>query len=164
MPTDRWLQHVTLTTGDSRRSFAAEVDRHVVEVCRDLIARMLAADPASVPIPGMDGYRAIGDASGKCLHVQVYGTAVPPIVVMYVGTHSKCGPRAWRDLHQYASEWSLPVVTDRERCPPEPWIGALLDVGAASTPPGDLMALADLERCIAWAWLAELDERRKTEH
>jgi len=148
----RWLEHVTLTTGHSRRSYLDEVSDEALALCRRLIEHLRSGDPAArVPILRTP-YVLTGYArTGRCLTVTI--AADEPVVLMAVGVHSKCGARVWREIHQYADEWELPYVTDRDRPPPEPWCAALLDSAAARQPAEGLMALGDFERCLAWAWL-----------
>lgn len=148
----RWLEHVTLTTGHSRRSYLDEVSDEALALCRRLIEQLRSGDPAArVPILRTP-YALTGYArTGRCLTVTI--AADEPVVTMAVGGHSKCGARVWREIHQYADEWELPYVTDRDRPPPEPWCAALLDSAAARQPAEGLMAIGDFERCLAWAWL-----------
>src|SRR5690606_23154071 len=148
----RWLEHVTLTTGHSRRSSLDEVPDEALALCRRLIEQLRSGDPAArVPILRTP-YALTGYArTGRCLTVTI--AADEPVVLMAVGGHSKCGARVWREIHQYADERELPYVTDRCRPPPEPWCAALLDSAAARQPAEGLMALRDFERCLAWAFL-----------
>ena len=44
--------------------------------------------------------------------------------------------------------------------PAAPWIGARMEIGAARTPPLDLLLIEDFERCLAWAFI----ERRARAH
>src|SRR5690606_10305637 len=124
-----FIEHVTLTTGHSRRSLASEVAPEALEFARDIIRRMTAGDAAeSVPIIG--GYAVSGRASGKCLVATVWPTTgrMTPIATIGVAAHSLCGAKLWRELHRWGE---TPVVTDPERCPPEPWVAAALDAGIA---------------------------------
>jgi hypothetical protein len=158
MSATRWLEHVTITTGHSRRSYLDEVSDEALALCRRLIEQLRSADPYDVPILRtpyeLPGYVLTGYVRrGRCLIVTI--AADEPVVTMAVGAHSRCGARVWREIHQYADEWELPYVTDRDRPPPEPWCAALLDRAAARDPAERLMALAlgEFERCLAWAWL-----------
>lgn len=149
----RWLEHVTLTTGHSRRSYADEVSDAALVLCRELVAQ-LDGDPTKlVPIP-RTGWSLTGvSKAGRCLTVSIVRRPSEPIVMMSVAAHSKCGASAWRELHRYADEWRLPYVTDPRRPPPEPWCAALLDTAAPAESPEGLMMLGDFERCLAWAFL-----------
>src|SRR5690606_41540555 len=123
---------------------------------RSVRQQLSSVDPsAHVPILRATHVLTGYARTGRCLTVTI--AADEPVVTMAVGVHSKCGARFWREIHQYADEWELPYVTDRDRPPPEPWCAALLDSAAARQPAEGLMALGDFERCLAWAWLSEND-------
>lgn len=147
----RYIDHITLTTGHSRRSPRAEVADDVVAVCADLIVRMLATPNATVPLPHPAGYSVGGIAAGKCLVATVWADGPPSEVVATIGVAggSKCGATLWRALHKWGE---TPVVTDAARMPPKPWVAAALD--AAIVRHMDAAEwLGDFERCLAWAWL-----------
>lgn len=48
---------------------------------------------------------------------------------------------------------AVPVATDPERCPPEPWVAALLQPGAAFAGREAMMVFGDFERCLGWAFI-----------
>lgn len=148
-----WLEHINLTTGHSRRSYADEVSEAALIACRDLLLRM-NGDPAELLPITNTGYSLSGyTKTSRCLTVSIVREPAKPIVLMAVAGHSRCGAKVWRELHDYADEWRLPYVTDRNRPAPEPWCAALLDAAAATEPPDGLMMLGNLERYLAWAWL-----------
>lgn len=147
-----YIRHVTLTTGHARNSLAGEVSPDAVAVCRELIERACADPdaPPSVAIPGAEGYSLTARRTAKCLCAIVWAEGPPSETLCTIGiaTHSRCGAVLWRELHRWGE---TPVVTDPERCPPEPWVAAALDEAAARHV--DAMAwLGDFERCLAWAW------------
>jgi len=152
----RWLEHVTLTTGHSRRSYSDEVSPEALAYCRSLIERFTAGEVAeAVPIAAAPGYSISGRRSGKCLVATVYADGPPSELIATIGVaaHSRCGSRLWRELHRWGR---VPVVTDPERPPPEPWVAAALDEGAAHHL--DAMEwLGDFERCLGWAWVTRND-------
>lgn len=149
------LRHVTLTTGHARDSYRSEVSDEAVAVCRELIARFTGGEAASaVPMPGLPGYSISGRASAKCLVATVWADGPPsvPVVSIGVATHSRCGSRLWHDLHRWGR---VPVVTDPERPPAEPWVAAALDEGAAYAGREIMMLLGDFERCLGWAFIVD---------
>lgn len=157
MSADRWIEHVTLTSGHSRRSLATEISPQALAVARSVI-RHLPDDPAaSIPLPGpLNRYRIGGPRHGKCITLHICPADAPePVVSMAIAAHSICGSQAWRELHRYCDEWRLPYRTDPESCPSEPWVAALLDTAAPEHEEA-LPIIADFERCLAWAWLAHL--------
>lgn len=151
----RRLRHVTLTTGHVRDSDLAEISDEALVICRELIARATAGEVAeSVPIPGADGYHLTGRAAGRCLVLTVWHEAAhDPIATIGVAGHSRCGARLWRELHRWGQ---TPVVTDPERCPAEPWVAAVLDIGIVEHQDA-VHWLGDFERCLGWAWISRSD-------
>ncbi len=58
------------------------------------------------------------------------------------------GVQLWREMHRWGK---MPVVTDKGKCPPEPWIAVALDEGILSHP-NTTEWLGDFERCLAWGF------------
>lgn len=146
----RYIRHVTLTTGHVRDSWRHEISDEALRACQSLITQITAAEGALAKIPGVGEYWLSGVASGGCLVCTVW-SGPPSVVISTIGVaaHSRCGSRLWHELHRWGE---TPVVTDPERCPPEPWVAAALDRGIAH----HLEAarwLGDFERCLAWAWI-----------
>ena len=157
-----YIRHVTLSTGDVRDSYASEIGDAALSVCRALIERALRGQIVeSVPLPGVPGYSLHVRATARCLTARVYADGAPSILVVTIGiaTHSRCGSRLWRALHTCGAD-PVPVVTDPERCPPEPWVAAALDVGIAQYPDA-VQCLGDFERCLAWAWIGRVAALRE---
>lgn len=155
----RYLHHITLTTGHARRSYRREVSAQAVAVCADLVKKV-ATGADHVLIPGVYGYYLSGRSSGRCLVATVWSlqsspsltdpsSGQAPICTIGVAAHSRCGDKLWREMHRWGE---LPVVTDPERCPPEPWVAAALDAGALAHPDAAHW-LGDFERCLGWAWI-----------
>ncbi len=150
-----YIRHITLTTGHTRQSWPGEISDEAVTVCRALIVQITAgAVSETVPIPGQPGYSLGGRATARCMTAIVYADGPPsePVCTIGVASHSRCGARLWRALHRWGE---TPVVTDPERCPPEPWVAAALDAGIARHV-SESAWLVDFERCLAWAWLAHI--------
>lgn len=150
----RYLHHITLTSGHSRRSYAGEVSPGAVAVCQDLIRRITSGETAeSVEIPGTGCYLS-GRASSRCLVASVwYPGVAASLATIGVAAHSRCGATLWRQLHTWRQ---TPVVTDPLRCPPEPWVAAALDAGIEHHMEAAHW-LGDFERCLGWAWVRMVD-------
>jgi hypothetical protein len=153
----RNIRHITLTTGHTRDSAPAEVPEHITEAMWPLIEHIANSGANAETLPMADigaalpGYSVSGRAEGRCLVATVWADGPPSLVVASIGValHSRCGSALWRGLHQWGT---LPVVTDPEHPPAEPWVAAALDMGALQHP--DCLGwLGDFERCLAWAWL-----------
>lgn len=150
----RTLLHITLTTGDSRESPASEVGADVIALLGPLLERALTG--SHVPVPGdvQPACTMTGGIQGRCIALTVWGPPDdglrPPIVTFGVAAHSRCGAKLWQTLHAHAT---VPLATAGRRCPPEPWVAARIEPGAALYPEA-MHWLGDYERCCAHAWLA----------
>jgi len=151
--TERYIHHVTLSTGDVRRSPRSEVSDAAIGTA----ARMLAdarygahvsiSEYADVEPAGCTLWLA---DTTRCPTLVVYGPGDGAALVMIgIATRSRCGAPLWRRLH--AAAYTL--ATDPDRCPAEPWCAARLEIGLALYPEAAHW-LGDLERCLAWAWIA----------
>lgn len=147
-----------LTTGHVRDSFAGEVSEGDIAVYRDLIEQITASSLAeSVPIPGCPGYSVSGRANARCLTAVVHADASSPGPVCTIGisTHSRCGARLWRSLH---TRGEMPVVTDPDHCPAEPWAASAQNISIVRHPAVETW-LDSFERCLACAWLRLVNDR-----
>jgi hypothetical protein len=144
-----YIHHVTLTTGHVRQILPDEVSDEAVAAVLTLIERATAGNE-TVPLPALPGYSLGAQASSKCLVVTVWADGPPSECICTIGiaAHSRCGAGLWRALHTWGT---APVVTDPDRCPPEPWVAAALD-GAIVQHMDATEWLGDFERCLAWAW------------
>lgn len=152
---NKFIRHITLTTGHARDSFPGEVSPEAIAACRQIIDQIIGgtiSEPASIPGTGC---HITGRASSKCLLATVwYRGEQRPLCTIAVAAHSRCGAKLWRDLHTWGE---TSVVTDPDRCPPEPWVAAALYSGIESHMEAAHW-LGDFERCLAWAWLAKIEE------
>lgn len=150
-----YIRHVTLTTGHTRDSQQGEVSEKAIAVCQDLIKAVMA-DPHTCPIPGPPGYSLGGRATSKsCLAATVWADGPPSVCIATIGValHSRCGAVLWRELHRSGD---APVITDPERCPPEPWVAAALNTRITAHMDATEW-LGDFERVLAWAFLRMSD-------
>lgn len=144
----RHLRHVTMTTGHVRDSDRSEIADDALSVCADLLDAAMIVAPDAVPIPAVAPPCALRvSGSGRCLVATVHGPDDAPILTIGVATHSRCGARLWRSLHETALG---ALATDDTPCPPEPWCAARLEPGAVLHPMA-MAWLGDFERCLAWA-------------
>jgi hypothetical protein len=157
---DRYIQHITLTTGDTRRSYRDEVADEVVEALSTTLLpeALVERDPGEFgpQIPGMTLYLA-AVARGRCGLVAsvvmplTEGSDRPfvPVLIFGVAAEARCSRKVWDLLHMPGSYY----VTDPETPPAPPWCAARLESVASILGRQTLMMLGDFERCLAWAWL-----------
>jgi hypothetical protein len=151
-PEDRYLYHVTVTTGHSRKSYRSEIHQHAIDFCKELLQKL--KDGARVAIPGCAGYFVQGWLRGKCASFSVYagGTLV---LSFAVAENERCGQALWKGLHNVEG---LRTKTDPETQPRAPWLGVALAEGIALYPQAAHW-LGDFERCIGHAFLETPAER-----
>lgn len=157
---ERYLNHVTLTTGDTRRSYRHEVSDEAIGLCRDLLDDALDQPQIHTVIPRTNGCTMTATAHGRALIVTVWTPPVElrdsaptraPLVTFGVALDSKRGAKLWRLLHErYESQ----LATHIDECPAEPWVAARIEVGAAIMPEA-MDWIGDFERCVAWAFLGD---------
>jgi hypothetical protein len=165
MSRGRYLHHITLTTGYTRRSYRDEVEDDAVTTCRWLLDDALDQPQEHVRIPRVQPACTItATQERRALIVTIWGPPAelrgsapqrPPLATFGVATHSRSGAKLWRVLH----ETECRLTTSVDQCPPEPWIAARIEIGAVLMPEA-MEWMGDFERCIAHAWL-ERDETRK---
>lgn len=157
-----------MTTGHSRMSARSEVPDAVIAPLREVIARFSAGTVAeTVPIPAMPGYSLGGRVSGRCMVASVWADGPPSELVLSIGVagHSRCGAAVWRTMHamglppgslmpppelRVAGEYRL---THPDHQPATPWCAVAL-TEAVGRHADAMLLLADLERCLAWAFLS----------
>ena len=143
-PKQNYLTHATASTGHSRRSYRSEVADDVVEIVKGWLPDLLAGQPRGVL---HDRYAVRCEwSNGKSIGFVVsrLNEQMQPadIVRIAVCRHSKRAAPSW----QFAGGKGTP--------PRVPFVAA--GIIAEHLEGGDLMALpaiADFERCLAWAWL-----------
>jgi hypothetical protein len=91
---NRYINHVTLPTGEIHRSFRNEVSDEVVSECRELLADALERP---TPIPNVKPACTMKATSAtEGLLVTVYGPGNVPLLTMGVSRRSKTGAELWR--------------------------------------------------------------------
>jgi hypothetical protein len=145
----RHLHHVTLTTGHVRRSLREEVSAAALAACQRMLGEVAGGLIAS--IPGTDLLLS-GSSLSRCATLWVHDDDGINYLTIGLAAHSRCGARVWRRLHADAAA-EAPIVTDADRCPPEPWVASRLERAAVLLSEDELMTLGDLGRCLGWAWV-----------
>lgn len=162
MTAPRYLEHLTLTTGHSRRCWRDEVADDVLDLLRPLIDRAVSTGrPLStgdhVPLPDVVSPRCTISATtrrGRALLVTIWGPPVQgqaaptPLVTLGVAPTSLASAELWRQMAPGGGEEQLP----QPDAPSVPWCAAELYDTAALWPEA-MSWLGDFERCLAWAWI-----------
>ena len=144
----RYLHHVTLNTGHSRRSYRSEVSDVAVAAVQDSLTRALAASGARAMI--LPGYDLTAAAQGQALVATIWREQTP-LVTLGVALNSRSGAGLWPMLHAGTTG----LMTAGTPRPPAPWLAARIEPSVS-----DVTALhwiADYERVLAWAWVSRIE-------
>ena len=150
---DRYIHHVTLTTGHTRRSWRYEITPEAMYVVAGLLEQAVVEGEAAIPA-AEPACNVSVTVEGQCMIATVWGPERAPLVTLGVAARARCGAKLWPMLHHHAA---LPLVTRTEERPDEPWCAVRLEPGIAIYTDAAHW-LGDFERCIAWAWLARRDK------
>lgn len=160
MTIPRYIEHLTLTTGHSRRCWREEVADNVLELLRPLIDQAVRPSIKTgryVPLPNVVSPRCTITATtgrGRALLVTIWappvqgGTAPTPLVTLGVAPTSLAGAELWRQMVPGGGEEQMP----RPAAPAVPWCAVQMHDSAALWPEA-MSWLGDFERCLAWAWV-----------
>jgi hypothetical protein len=141
------LLHYTLNTGHTRASPRAEVADDILDLLRPLTA------PGDHPVPRTPGYRVVVPETGGGIVFTVYRHDVP-LVTCGVADTPEASAELWPILERFylGLTDSGPLASVGFSAPhqPEglPWLAVVLV--SPQVPPW----VADLERCMAWAFLS----------
>lgn len=152
----RWIEHLTLTTGHTRRSYRSEVGDDVVAYCRNLLDGAIAAEPdgKTVPITSIGCDLGVIATSRSILCTILHSKV--PLVSVGIATSSRSGASLWRVLTQVGEPiLHHSIVVDR--CPAEPWCVVRLEPGVVTADRELASALGDFERCLAWAFIERVE-------
>jgi hypothetical protein len=144
----KYITCITLTTGDISRSYRDEIT--VPEAMQWAVdALQAAARGERIELEPMGpGYTLqITLISSKAMIATVWLNDAP-VVTFGVAAHSRAGASLWRSLIETQTVTGKPLD-----CPPEPWIAARLEPGAARASADALAMIGDLERCVGWAFM-----------
>lgn len=161
MTAPRYLEHLTLTTGHSRRCWREEVADEILDMLRPLIDRAIETG-GHVPLPDVVSPRSTITATqgrARALLVSVWGPAVvpplagetarpTPLVTLGIAPTSLAGAELWRTMVPGGGEEQVPQPT----APSAPWLAVKVH-DTATLWPEALSWLGDFERCLAWAWV-----------
>jgi len=162
---NRYLNHITLTTGDTRRSYRDEVSADAIDACQDLLDDALDQPEIHAVIPGIEPKCTLTAAvASGALIATVWSSPVElkgqspqraPLATIGVATRSTSGAKLWSVLHQMRPE----LKTFGQAPPGAPWVAARLEIGIALMPEAAHW-LGDFERCLGHAWLESAEAKR----
>ena len=154
-----YLNHITLSTGDLRRSPRHEVTDSTLRYLVPWLDSAIAAGTLSpLPIPALAHFSVRATVEGGALVATLLAPLGPhtrgkpysgetlPLVTVGVSQRSRQGAELWAMLvGQFGAVPGL-------KMPDEPWCAVALHPGVIGYP-DDIGWLGDFERCIAWAWM-----------
>ena len=148
----RYLEHITISTGDVHRQYRSGRSEEDVAVLAEVLDQILLG--GYVPVPTRDGYYVSGKHSGRDLIVTLWkGAAYAnplPILTTGVALRSRSAMKVWKALHD---QTDLPIATDPDRPPRAPWIADRLELGAAVPGETALLWTGAFAACLGWAWV-----------
>jgi hypothetical protein len=156
-----YINHLTLATGDNRRSPRAEVGDDTLAALVPWLDSLTSAPGVRLPLPvaSLSHYAATATVEAGALLCTVWAPAGPfqpgrpapgeglPIVTFGVAQRSRHGAALWALL---ARQFAVRPGLQR---PSEPWCAVVL-LPAALHYPDAMGWLGDFERCVAWAWIS----------
>jgi hypothetical protein len=161
MNTDRYIWHVVLPYGLTRRSRKGDIASQDLAAASALLdaaltSERLADDPGTpLPIPG---YRIHTIYRGRCLMVRVSHDDGTLLAIMGIADHQRCGAKIWRLLNEIPS-----TLEGSPELPQQPWSAVRLMPGMDIYPDA-AQWLGDLERRLAWAWIGLKQEHKRSLH
>ena len=161
----RDLRHLTLNTGHVSRQRRADVAQAVIDQLRPVL------DAEGGPVPGMGGWRLDlfypTDRDQRRLNGAAFfqladepGPSKAPAVMAVACWDQAMAESAWSQAKQGygALRGTLTAVGLWKPIPatppPVPWLATWLTPAVAVAAPEDVLALGDLERCVAFALMA----------
>jgi hypothetical protein len=138
------IHHYTLNTGDGRLTDRSEVAPEVIDYLRPIL------DAGGGDVGGGLAVHVHGGENGGWLYEIRHGGDAVVACGLAVTDHHASG--IWPILDDLAQHAKLPHPP---RPPRTPWLSVLILYGAAGCDHETLMAVADLERCIAWTLIGE---------
>lgn len=142
------LAHLTINTNNLRMSPRAEVSAQAIAA----LAPFVCTCPPT-PIPGLPHLRADcrRKMQGRAV-LTIWHSPRASVAMAVLCWEQQAADETWPALvNGGRNEGITPAML---RCPESlPWLAVVLTPNAAQLSPEDLAALADLERCWAWAVL-----------
>lgn len=153
-----YLNHITLTTGHTRRSDRAEVSGETLARVGPWLAALVESGlPAQLPVSGLADYTCQASVIDGGLIVTISGPPpttgpmageAPPMISLGVAKRSRHGTALWPLMTGPV----MPPAKSGIQRPGEPWAAVAIWPTIALHPESTEW-MGDLERCIAWAWL-----------
>lgn len=156
------ITHISWGTGHRRRSPRAEVSDETLELLQPWLTKAVASgriEPLPVPALSHFGAQVIKEV-GFVLVVTIYGPSgayrdgephtgeFVPLATMGVAQRSREAGELWADLTTLFGK--APIAS----APPVPWCAVALHETHLAAHLSAVAWLGDLERCIAWTWIA----------
>lgn len=132
------LEHLTLTSGHTRRSPRAEVEDRTIAFIRDCLVNQGG-------VLGDTGWRVVIVPMTELSHSHVFELwhSGQRLVACYLCSHSTEHDGMWGAI----KEAQIPTVGRAAKEPTVPWLSCAV---VGSGPPSVMMEAGDLERCVAW--------------
>lgn len=148
----KYINFITLQTGDIKRSYPNAISDIAKNQCTDLITAALLNTDKKTPIPLFDGYFL--QLNNLPLETVLFGSIFCgdcPIATFVYCPNSKHSKRLWQLLHEYATN----TATNANNNPVSaPWLAATVYPSALSASDMSwVMWLSGLEESLAWAWV-----------
>lgn len=145
------MLHYTLNTGHTRHSPSSEVSVNVIDILTPLLTT------GEHPLPSPAGYSMSLICEGRALMATVYDDAKKSCATFAVAPDDKTADTLWPEVEaHYHSITELPGFRSADfaaarRPLSTPWCAAITTLAT----PEEAYWIADLERCVAWAWLGQ---------
>lgn len=153
-----YLNHITLSTGHTRRSERAEVSGETLARVGPWLAALIeSGQPAPLPVSLLADYTGHASVFDGGLIVTISGPPpttgpmagkAPPLVTVGAAKRSRHGAALWPLMTGPV----MPPANSGVQRPAEPWAAVAIWPTVAMYPES-AQWLDDLGRCIAWAWL-----------
>ncbi|MER2518583.1 MAG: hypothetical protein ABTR92_19665 [Candidatus Accumulibacter phosphatis] len=142
-----YINHLTLSTGHTRRSPRAEVgDDTLAWLVPWLREAVALGTPQPLPVADLARYTLLAMVEDGALLATLYAGIDAPLVTIGVAQRSRQGACLWEKMIA-----AFDAAPGLER-PAEPWCAVALHAGILDDP-GAGEWPGDFERCLAWAWI-----------
>ncbi|MFS0643749.1 hypothetical protein [Siminovitchia sp. 179-K 8D1 HS] len=140
-----YINHVTITTGHSRKTYPNEVDKELYFILKRIYKDCFKNNGTEI----MENYRIKGTISEIGILMTIFNNEDLPVLTTAISNSDHDGV-LWEMLH---SNTMMPIVTDSKKRIGLPYIADRLEVGAISSI--DAMKwTGDFSRCMGWIALA----------
>ncbi len=146
MSEHRFVVHVDLLTGDTKRCLRSEVEDAVVGRMRAMFDSARRVDRPRVP--GLEATVRVRD-NGRCVNVTISALDGLAVGTVSIGGHARCSDKHWQELH-LGTDLDLPTLG--RKAPSAPWCAVLPEKGRDKHP-ALLDAIQTLGPAVAWGWL-----------